>query len=178
MKKRKLIIFMLIFILIICLCIAVNNIKIFTVTSRIADDVYNELKNKYSTEDVDIYILSHNKIKSSEWKVEKTTNDYFVDLSESIWEVCIESACNPRRLKLNKNSYLDNHARFVVVADKGVYHVNLGPMYYSTIKVKEMVITDIYLPDSKMHDVKFGELNFTGKLNSIMSFIPRFRIHP
>ena len=153
-----------------CCC---DNIKICSINPHGADYVYEVIKNKYSTENVDICILDYDSVTGAGWRVEKSTNP---DMENEY--VCLNMICNPRYLKINKEFDLDQMAKYVVVIDKKVSQTNVDGESIIALKGEEIVITGFYYHNDENDDMRFGDLTVEGKLKSIIALVvPKFRLH-
>ena len=175
MKIKKIIILCIIVLIIIAIY-TINNIKIFSITSLTAQEVYDDLiQSRYVNQDIDMFVLNY---RCGNFHVEKSTVDYYNELG-SLKDVCLKSICNPRHLKLNTNSYLDDGAKYVVITQKVDKMLPRSEKYNKAIlNAKEIIITDVYIHDNEIHKVKFSELSFGGKVNAFFAlFVPFFRYH-
>ena len=173
MKKHKVLYMTISLLVIVILLFIINSIKIFSINSHETDYVYELLKSKYSTENVDICILDYDYVTGASWRVVKSTNE---DIENKY--VCLNIICNPRHLKMNKEFELDYIAKYVVVIDKNISQTIVDDEDVNVLKAKEIVITDFYCQNEMVGNIKFDDLTFEGKLKSIIAlFVPKFRLH-
>ena len=172
MKKYKIFYAALILVVIVVLFFVINNIKICSINPHEADYVYEFIQDKYKTENVDVCILDYDYVTGASWGVEKSTNK---DIENEY--VCLNTICNPRLLKINKEFDFDYMAKYVVVIDKNITQTKVDDEDVSGLKVKEIVITDFYYENDRFDDIKFGDLSFAGKVKALVAlFVPRFRL--
>ena len=172
MKKYKIFYVALILVVIVVLFFVINNIKICSINPHEADYVYELIQDKYKTENVDVCILDYDYVTGASWGVEKSTNK---DIENEY--VCLNTICNPRLLKINKEFDFDYMAKYVVVIDKNITQTKVDDEDVSVLKVKEIVITDFYYENDRFDDIKFGDLSFAGKVKALVAlFVPRFRL--
>ncbi len=150
----------------------INNIKICSINPHEADYVYELIRDKYNSENVDICILDYDYVTGASWGVEKSTNK---DIENKY--VCLNTICNPRLLKINNEFDLDHMAKYVVVIDKNISRANIDDEDVNILKAKEIVITNFYYQNEGFDDIRFCDLTFAGKLKSIIAlFVPKFRL--
>ncbi len=172
MKKYKKLYAAIILFIIIIFLFVINCIKICSINSHEADYVYELLQSRYNTENVDICILDYDYVTGASWRVEKSTNK---NLENKY--VCLNTIYNPRLLKINKEFDLDYIAKYVAVIDKNISQTKVDGEDVDVLKTKEIVITDFYYRNDGFDDLRFGDLTFGGKLNSIMALmVPKFRL--
>ena len=165
-KKQK-ILYIAIILLIILLLL--NNIKIFSISSDLADSVYNIICCEYNPENVDICILDYCYVTGASWRVEKSTNK---DIENKF--VVLDTICNPRMLKINKDFSLDYMAKYVVVIDKNITKTNVDNEYVDVLKANKIIITNY---NYKNDNMRFCDLTFGGKLMSAIAlFVPKFKL--
>ena len=135
-------------------------------------DKISLIQDKYKTENVDVCILDYDYVTGASWGVEKSTNK---DIENEY--VCLNTICNPRLLKINKEFDLDYMAKYVVVIDKNITQTKVDDEDVGVLKVKEIVITDFYYENDGFDDMRFGDLSFGGKAKAILSlFVPKLRL--
>lgn len=172
MKKYWKLYVVLIILVIVLLVYAINSIKICSIYSSDADYVFDMLQNTYNPENTDVCILNYDYVTGVGWKVEKSTNK---DIDNKY--VCINSICNPRLLKINKDFDLDYMAKYVVATDKNISQTKVDNEDVNVLKIKEIVITNFYYENDGFDNIRFGDLTFGGKLKSIIAlFVPKFRL--
>ena len=172
MKKYKKLYAAIPLLIIVVLFFVINNIKICSINSHEADYVYELIQDKYKTENVDVCILNYDYVTGASWRVEKSTNK---DIENEY--VCLNTICNPRLLKINKEFYLDYMAKYVAVIDKDITQTKVDDEDVSVLKVKEIVITNFYYENDGFDNMGFGDLSFGGKLKAILAlFVPNFRL--
>ena len=172
MKKNKKLYWATTLLIIVVLIFVVNNIKICSINSHDADYVFGLLQSEYNPENVDICILDYDYVTSASWRVEKSTNK---DIEDEY--VCINTICNPRLLKINRELDLDYKGKYVVVIDKNISQTKTDNETVKVLEVKEMVITDFYYQNEGFDDVRFRDLTFSGKIKAVIAlFIPEFRL--
>ena len=172
MKKHKKLYALIILVFIVVLIFVIDNIKICSINSHEADYVYELMQDKYKNKNVDICILDYDYVTGASWNVEKSTNK---DIENEY--VCLNTICNPRLLKINKEFDLDYMAKYVVVIDKNITQTKVDDEDVGVLKVKEIVITDFYYENDGFDDMRFGDLSFGGKAKAILSlFVPKLRL--
>lgn len=172
MKKRKFLYIAVIILTIVVSIVIIDNIKICSINSKDANDVYELLQSEFNIEEVDICILDYEYITGASWRVEKSTNR---DLENEY--VCLNTIYNPRLLKINKEFDLDYTAKYVAVIDRSVSQTRIDNEDVDVLKVKEFVITNFYYQNDGFEDLRFGDLTFEGKWKSMMAlFVPKFRL--
>ena len=173
MKKRKVIYVIMLFLVATVLVLVVDNIKICSINPHKADYVYEVIKNKYSIENVDICILDYDSVTGAGWRVEKSTNP---DMENEY--ICLNTICNPRYLKINREFDLDRTAKYVVVVDKKISQINIDDENTNVLVSKEIVITNFYYRNDGFDEIRFGDLTVEGKINAVIAlFVPSFRVH-
>ncbi len=171
MKKHKKLYTVIILLVIVVLVFAINCIKICSIKPD-TDDVYKMFQDRYRSENVDICILDYDSVTGASWRVEQSTNK---DLENEY--VCLNTICNPRLLKMNKEFELDNMAKYVVVIDKNITQTKVDNKEVDVLKAREIVITNFYYNYDELEDIRFGELTFGGKLKAVIAlFVPKFRL--
>lgn len=172
MKKKKFYA-VIAFLVVAVLLVIIDNIKIFHINANEPEHIYELIINEYNLENSDVGILSYDYVTGASWYVEKSTNKEI----ENEY-VCLDSICNPRDLKINKDFELDYFAKYIVHFDKNIEEITIDDEDVAVLKTKETVISGVYYENDGMDNVRFGELTFSGKIKAIFAlFLPELRLH-
>ena len=145
--RNRIILTVLIFVILISLYTLISNIKICTITSYGAEEVYNQYKNKIS-ESEDICIIE--KQDKGKWLVIKSTDSQYENKS-----FILSSTFNIDDLKITENEYFYDFAKFLVVTKKCENGV-LVP--------KEIIIANYYYRTEGYDYLKLKDLSFSAVL--------------
>lgn len=172
MKKYNILCLFLIILLITIFLFVLHNITLCTTSSDSYESIYESVVQEIDPEKNDVCILNYDYVTGTGWKVEKSTNNALIGTY-----VLLDSAFNPRDLKINKDFELDYFAKFVVVIDKEKKQMTVDNQDTCIIKAKEIIITD-NSENTFCKKIKFYDLTLVGKLKSMIAFfLPKYRIH-
>ena len=169
MKRHYRLRVFLIIVIITVFLVVLQNFTLCTMRCDSYESVYESVVSEINSDKNDVCVLDYDYVTGAGWKVEKSTTN---ELTGTY--VLLDSAFNPRDLKINKDFELDYSAKFVLIIDKQIKQVQLDNEMVDVIKASEIII----VADYEDSIIKFCDLTFAGKLKTILgAFIPIYRVH-